>query len=132
MWCAAERDWMRFGLCRVGGKLPAVAWRCGENGQMELAGRQVDCAEVTKMAVMICQTCPVQWSCTRFAVEVGEQWGTWGTRIRFLRWLQEDIEMWDAMLILEDAETAAIPVEVAVRDAKKARRCTGGRVSSAA
>lgn len=131
MWLDAQDTWMRKGLCRTG-KLPVEAWICGENGDMELGGKQVSCAEVTKMAAMICQTCPAQWDCTRFAVIVEEAWGTWGCRIRHLRWLQEDIESWDAMLILDDAQAAGIPVEIAVRDAKKARRGTGARVTSAA
>lgn len=83
------------------------------------------------MAVMICQTCPVQWSCTRFAVDTQAEWATYGCRMRHLRWLQE-LLYWDAMLILDDAELSGTPVEIAVRDAKKARRCTGGRVASAA
>lgn len=132
MWLDAERTWMSKGLCRNQDKLPAKAWFCGENGSMEMAGKTVDCGEVTKLAAMICQTCPQQWNCTRWAVQVAEQWGTWGCRIRHLRWLQEDIESWDAMLIIDDAEAAGIPVEIACRDAKKARRTTGRRVSSAA
>lgn len=130
MWLEAERTWMQFGSCRTG-KLPGIAWRCGENGTMEIAGKTVDCAEVTKAAVQICQTCPVQWSCTKFAVQVEAEWSTWGCRMRHLRWLQE-LEEWDAVLILDDAEKLEIPVEIAVRDAKKLRRGTGSRVSSAA
>lgn len=130
-WLEAERTWMQHGLCRTG-KLPSWAWRCGEDGEVELAGRMVERAEITKMAVMICQTCPVQWSCARFAIDTEAQLCTYGCRRRHMRWLQEDIEYWDAMLILDDAEKLGIPVEIAVRDEKKARRGPGSRVTSAA
>ena len=130
MWSEAERTWMPHGLCKTG-KLPAKAWKCGENGTMELRGREVKCSEVTSMAVMVCQTCPVQWDCVKFAVQVGEEWGSWGCHIRYLRWLQ-GLDEADAILIIDDAQAEGVPVEVAVRDAKKARRATGMRVASAA
>lgn len=130
-WEEAERTWMPHGLCRTG-KLPKQAWQCGESGTMVVSGREVNCYEVTKLAVMICQTCPVQWSCTRFALDTEAAWGTYGCRIRYLKWMLEDLEYWDALLIIDDAELAGTPVEIAMRDAKKARRTTGGRVASAA
>lgn len=134
-WLEAERTWMQYGLCRTGA-LPSIAWRCGEDGMIEIAGSEVRCDEVTLAAVQICQTCPVQWSCTRFAIDTEASWGTYGCRQRHLRWLQnfknQGVEYWDAMLIIDDAEKLGIPVEIAVRDEKKARRGTGSRVTSAA
>lgn len=129
-WEEAERTWMPHGLCRTG-KLPSVAWRCGEDGVMTIAGHEVRCAEVTEQAAMICQTCPVQWSCTRFALDTEAAWGTYGCRRRHLKWLQE-LTYWDALMIIDDAEKHSVPVEVACREAKEARRTTGGRVRSAA
>lgn len=129
-WIEAERTWMQYGLCRTG-QLPSIAWRCGEDGTIEIAGSEVRCAEVTEAAAMICQTCPVQWSCTRFAVDTEAAWGTYGCRRRHLKWLLE-LPYWDAMLVIDDAEMHSTPVEIACRDAKKARRTTGGRVASAA
>lgn len=130
-WEEAERTWMPHGLCRSG-KLPSTAWRCGESGTILIGNRDVQCAEVTKLAVMICQTCPVQWSCVRFAIDTEAEWGTYGVRVRYLKWVKEDLKYWDAMMIVEDAEASGTPVEIAFRDAKKARRCAGGRVASAA
>lgn len=125
-WLEAERTWMQYGLCRTG-KLPGIAWRCGENPEdatIRIAGRDVKCDEVTKMAVMICQVCPVQWSCARFSIDIEAEWGTFGCRRRHMRWLQE-IEYWDAMLIIDDAEKLGTPVEIAVPAERKARRTTG-------
>ena len=129
-WLEAERTWQPHGLCRTG-KLPGYAWRCGESGTIDINGRTVKCSEVTTMAVMLCQTCPVQWSCTRFALDTEADWATYGCRIRHIRWLLE-LEYWDALMIIDDAETSGTPVEIAVREAKKARRTTGGLVASAA
>lgn len=129
LWLEAEQ-WMVYGSCRTG-KLPMEAWQCGEDGEIEIAGRSVKCAEVTKLAVMICQSCPVQWSCARFAIETEAEWATYGCRRRHMRWLQE-MPYWDAMLIINDAEKNGTPVEVACAAEKKARRTTGARVASSA
>lgn len=95
------------GLCfhhELGGR----AWTAGEDGKEMLHGRKVPASALTEMAVMVCQTCPVQYDCTRYAVEYAEAAGTWGCRRRHLEWL---FKRSDAMLIIGAAEAEAVPVE---------------------
>jgi hypothetical protein len=111
-------------------ELAAKAWTCGENGTVRVGRHQVEASKLTEMAVMICQTCPVQYDCARYAVTYEEAAGTWAMRRRNLEWLLNyetkaalRMSSTEAIAIIDAAEHAGVPVEIhvgAVRAAKRA------------
>lgn len=105
------------------------AWTCGEHGKIKISGHYVKCSELTEMAVMICQTCPVQYDCARYAVDYEEPAGTWAMHRRHLEWLQnvgvrlvERLKPGEAHDIIAAAEAEQVPVEQYVAAVRVARR----------
>lgn len=66
------------------------------------------------MALIVCQGCPVQYGCARFAIEVGEKWGTWGMHTDDLKRLLK-LGKVGAHRVVDVAEDHGVPVQVAVR-----------------
>lgn len=123
------------GLC-FRNELVGQAWTCGENGKTKIGGRRIECSVLTEMAVMVCQTCPVQYDCARYAVTYEEPAGTWAMRRRHLDWLQNDgvpvalrLKPGEALSIIDDAEAEGTPVEQYLAAVRVARRAV---VSSSA
>lgn len=76
-------------------------------------GKRVKGSEMIAMALTVCHTCPVQWECTQWAVEVGECSGTWGVHPSDLQRLQGDPDR--AVALIATAKRRNIPVQVAVQ-----------------
>jgi len=103
--------WKDQAKCRSATGVPLQAWKIDRKDRGDnLAGRPAQAW--ISLALAICETCPVQWDCTRFALAVGERWHTWGVDIDDLRWLKDRD---DAVTIIEWAERQGVSVQVAVR-----------------
>lgn len=126
----AALDFRTEGSCNAHHLGKYQAWLCGEFGTVVVDGKTIKAAELTKMAVMICQSCPVQYRCARFAIESGEEWGTWAMRRRNLNWLigfemteeQRPVTTREAIALIDEAELAGTPVEIFVRGEISRRR----------
>ena len=109
-----DRSWMSQGSCSPENR----SWSVGKMTWMVPRGetRVVDGVkyvgdEQERIALKICGTCPMQWQCARWAVEVQEASGTWAMPLNSLRWmLKQD----DALLIVDNARVNEIPVARAV------------------
>jgi len=87
-------------------------WHATRDTRIEIGGVEVSGHEMTRVALLYCFACPVQWDCARFAVEGLCKAGTWAMRIVALNRLQDDIP--GALAMLHEAEDAGVPVQVAV------------------
>jgi hypothetical protein len=66
------------------------------------------------MALIECRGCPAQYDCARFALRVGEKYGTWSMPIGDLKRLHKDARK---DMIIDIAEDTGLPVQEAVRRA---------------
>lgn len=108
-----KRDFMLHGKCRVGQhSLPREAWTMDRKDKA-LQGEEPE--TWIRLALTICQSCPVQYDCTRFALQVDERWGTWGVDIIDLQWMKHTKR---GPEIIDAAEALGVSVHVAVRNAQ--------------
>ncbi|MCD6056474.1 MAG: Transcription factor WhiB [Thermomicrobiales bacterium] len=112
----ADVSWKEEARCRSNHRpegLPHFAWTVDpkDKGAL-LLGREAKAW--IEMALLICQACPAQYGCARFALKVGEEWGTWAMHTNDLKQLHRHPRK---DLIIDAAEDAGIPVQVAVRRA---------------
>lgn len=110
-----DRTWMVDGLChptRRPSHMTSHTWALirGERREIDGAVWNGDNCEAT--ALRICEQCPAQWLCTRWAILVDERTGTWGLAFTDLRWLKKQP---DAENIVDVARVNDVPVQVAVR-----------------
>lgn len=104
-------DWKSGAKCRNAAGVPMMAWHVDrKDSKTKLMGRPA--TAWIALALAICETCPVQWDCARFALAVGEKWHTWGMDVDDLRWLSTQRE---ADRVVSMAEEHGVPVQVAVR-----------------
>ncbi len=119
-----SRDWMRQGKCWKPTKRdPRNPWTMSAADAIVIGDTTYYGPELIELALMSCVSCPVQWACTRFALETWPNWGTWGLGISDLRWLHKHPGLADA--ILDESEEAGTPVQVATaraRDEERAHR----------
>lgn len=114
-----DRSFMRKGLCRR--SHPTVdnptAWSCAEKTRVVIAGVEVPAMKAHEMAAMICFSCPVQWSCTRFALEGEESGCVWGMTPRDMKRLRDTsaVNGLDPIALVDAAEALAQPVQVMVQ-----------------
>lgn len=73
-------------------------------------------AELIRMALTVCWSCPAQYDCARFAVEGLMVAGTWAMDIGDLKWLQAQDDGVEFVLM---AEALGEPVQVVVRTARR-------------
>lgn len=111
-------SWKSKGRCHSASRpaeVPGFAWtvEAKDKGPL-LLGRPA--AAWIKMALMVCNNCPVQYECARWAIEVDERWGTWAMPIEELHWLKKRAHG----RIIDAAEDLGVPVQVAVRTAHAA------------
>lgn len=107
-----DRTWMDHGACRNHELARKRAWTCRPNETVVVAGRRLDPKELIEAALMICSTCPAQYQCARWALEVREESGTWGMRHDDLLWLTRQP---NGPGVIDEAERANEPVQVVVR-----------------
>jgi hypothetical protein len=111
-----DTSWKDEAHCRKGSRpddLPYFAWTVEpkDRGPL-LLGRPA--AAWIALALMECRNCPAQYGCARFAIEVGEQWGTWAMPIEELKWLRKHFRH---DTIIDTAEQLGVPMQEAVKTA---------------
>lgn len=106
-------DWKEQARCRDNPDVPKFAWTVveGDTGPL-LLGRKPEAW--IAMALMICQSCPAQYGCARFAVAVDEKWGTWAMPLEHLKRLKR-LPAPDT--VIDVAEDLGVSVQVAVDQA---------------
>ncbi len=111
-----DTSWHEDALCRRS-PLGHEAWLTAQSDIRRGSKSEATLLERRSRAKMMCQICPVQWDCARYAVRGMMQAGTWAMRITFLRDLQKDQPA--ALALLDAAEAGGVSVQVAV-DAHRA------------
>lgn len=114
-----DRSWYDKGACsgwhrKMSGPTP---WQ-----QDPTATRDGYADEMIAVALIICQTCPVQYQCAKYAVEGRMLAGTWGMHPSDLVWLGRPANAKQAAPLLRAAEAAGIPAQRAVRVARDASK----------
>jgi Transcription factor WhiB len=117
-----DLTWQAEGKCRnYDGEL-RVAWSILPKEEITFGSSTYLGAHLIAIALEYCRVCPVQYDCARYAVQTAPShtyiWGTWGASMNDLRWLKRQ----GSTAIVDDAETHGVPVQVALREARRVRR----------
>jgi len=116
----ADRTWMDNGACRGHHLARKNAWTCRPGDKpIPFDDIELDPKELIAAALMICGSCPAQYQCALWAVEVREEAGTWAMPHDHLLWL---IRQDDSEAIVHQARIAREPVQVAVKRTLNLRR----------
>jgi len=115
-----DRTWMDNGACRGHDLARKNAWTCRPgDAPIPFGDILLNPKELIAAALMICGTCPAQYQCALWAVEIKEESGTWGMEHDHLLWL---IRQPDSEAVIHEARIAREPVQVAVKRTLDSRR----------
>jgi hypothetical protein len=115
-----DRTWMDNGACRGHHLARKNAWTCRPGDEpVTFDDIELDPKELIEAALMICGTCPAQYQCALWAVEIKEESGTWAMKHDHLLWL---IRQPDSEAIIHQARIAREPVQVTVKRTLDDRR----------
>lgn len=126
-WCTtlpSERDWdwRERAACRGAGPQRVAMFTCLEDETFDIFGEKLSGYDVQCFLVdTYCRTCPVQWECARWGVEVEEyeagdrSTGAWAMPRRDRRWLAQHPA---CLGIIDQAKVDGVPVSEAVADAR--------------
>lgn len=109
------RPWTQGAKCKPAnrGNMPHQAWLIAE-GDRAFSGHPPE--HWIDLARLICESCSDQYDCVRFALTVGEKYGTWGLAQRELQILRRASQA-RAEAIIDAAEDAGLSVhQVVVRE----------------
>jgi hypothetical protein len=107
---AVPRDYYDQALCRPGiTDVPSLAWIADPNQTYHLGTQRVKGSVLNDLALLVCQTCPVQWECASAAITAEEAAGVWADTLDNLRVLRRHPEA------LLRAKAQGVSVQVAVR-----------------
>ena len=116
----APRDWMKQAKCRaLQGRIARRPWTAHRIDVVRVGRWTYRGEELIAYALLVCQSCPVQWECARFAMTTWENWGTWAMGISDARWLHDQP---DHSALIDKAQDDGVPVQVAVSSARQAAR----------
>lgn len=105
-----SREWMINAYCA--GETSSVAWRVSPADRVFLDGSKYMGAELIAYAEAVCEMCPAQWECARYAVRTEASVGTWGVRFDLLRWLLES--GLDPITVIDEADELDVTVQEAL------------------
>lgn len=109
-----DRSWVkRAGCLKWTDDLKPTPWQVDKSQIVD----GVRGSELIKMALMVCNSCAVQWECAEFAVRGKMRAGTWAMGITNLAWLQ-DQEEWED--ILNVARENLEPLHPLITDLRRA------------
>jgi hypothetical protein len=114
-----DRAWAEHGSCRDHELARKRAWTCRPGDDVEITGVKLNPKELIKAALTICSSCPAQYQCALWAIEMEEEAGTWAMEHDHLLWL---IRQDDSEGIVHEARLAEEPVQVAVKQKMLERR----------
>ena len=114
--------WRAEGHCiGLGGEL-RLAWSVLAKEEIVVGDSVYLGAQLIDLALEYCKACPVQYHCSRYALNTAPSssyiWGTWGAPMADLRWVKQH----DLGYVVDDAERDGVPVQVALKQARKMRR----------
>ena len=119
-----DMEWRDAGACRGNDGQLRQAWTILAKEELVMGDSIYSGAELIAVALEYCRACPAQYDCARFALDTAPAaayiWGTWGTDMTSLRWLKKRGDA--GRQVIEDAESAGVPIQVATRDARRAGR----------
>jgi len=109
-----DQEWMVQGYCRHDDGKTNVAWsvRPGETVSLGGSSKYLG-SELIAYAEAVCEMCPVQWQCARFAIQTEVGVGTWGMGFELLKWLRESEH--EPLAAVDAADAEDVPVQVAIR-----------------
>lgn len=107
-----DRSWMEGALCKGQDEIPPFSWRVNRNQWVMIGGKRVKGEKFVEVALMLCDACPAQWDCARFAIKTDAQSCTWGAPLEEIRWLMTQPE---PLAAIDMAEEAGVSVQVAIR-----------------
>lgn len=105
------------GYCRHDDGHTNVAWQVTPAETVWVGGAKYRGAELIAYAEAVCELCPVQWHCARFAVTTEAKLGTWGASHDSLDTLVERLGRAGALEFIAAADSDDIPVQVAIKRA---------------
>jgi len=115
-----DREWMESGKCRDYNLIHHIPhfkptpWQVEDVQRIDgMRGR-----ELISAALIVCHSCPSQYSCADYALRGRMKAGTWAMRIGELEWLQHQQ---DGERIIAKAERLGVPVQIHVDSTRKAR-----------
>lgn len=114
----SDSSWIADAACAGIGPARRQWFQCAEKDEINVAGAIVTGLAAQKMAETICFSCPVQWECTREAINLEHDDCVWGVRTRHLRWLRQQPNPHG---IIDTARVEGVPVQVAVQVAGAGR-----------
>lgn len=106
-----DRSWVQDAAC--------VRYRAGQRtdernpwlAEWNVRYDDVPGREIVGAALMICHACPSQYGCARYAIEGVMKAGTWGMRLKHLKWLQEENTLDEALEIVASAEANGVAMQ---------------------
>lgn len=113
-----DLTWKEKAKCRKDTDIPGRAWTVTSAESVTIGGERIPGRKLIQMAVMVCRTCPAQWSCAKYAIKSEAEIGTWGTEIANIKMLAT---MPNYEALLEAAENLDISVDEMVRKLPRAR-----------
>jgi hypothetical protein len=67
---------------------PKIAWLATPGKRYRVGANLYDGDKLIELALTTCSICPVQWECTRTAIDADERWGIWGDTLDNIAWLE--------------------------------------------
>lgn len=116
-----DRTWMSDGACHPSHRdpeVPQMAWKVPAGETRVVDGVKYVGEIMEKVALRVCDHCPQQWLCTRWAVDVDERTGTWGVSYKNLVWLKKQT---DNVQIIDTARIHNIPIQQALKIVRELR-----------
>lgn len=108
-----DLEWKVKGLCRYDNGATNIAWRVAPSDRIAVGGAKYVGAELIAYAEAVCELCPAQWACARYAIETEQQFGTWAMSMESLSWLRSSGGV-DPLVLIDHADSEDVPVQVAV------------------
>lgn len=114
-----SRDWAVNAYCKDDAK--GVAWRVAPSDRIPMGPHDsiYRGSELIAYAEAVCELCPAQYECARYAVRTEASIGTWGVRYELLRWLVRDSGL-DPIALIDAADAEDVTVQEAVCVARRA------------
>jgi hypothetical protein len=110
----ADRSYYAHAACRSMVDTPKIAWLAEPGRKYTYGNHSYRGSRLIELALQGCAMCPVQWDCTKTAIEAGESAGIWGDTIDQINWLQRRYPN-RALDIVEMARSTGVTIQNTIR-----------------
>jgi hypothetical protein len=110
----ADRTYYSQAMCRSLTDTPKIAWLAESGHKYTYGNHTYRGSKLIELALQGCAMCPVQWDCTRTAIEAGEMAGIWGDTLDRVRWLGRRYPT-RYVDVLEMARSTGVTVQKTIR-----------------